>query len=105
MNINGILLLCTFPNKNLAKKISFKVIEEKMAACVNISKIESIFTWNNKIEEAVEFLTIFKTTKSKINILKDFIINNHPYEVPEIIEIKMDAVSKSYLKWLNNITR
>ena len=69
-------------------------------ACVNISKISSIYSWNDKIENTSEYLAIFKTITKNKTLLKKKIKETHPYEIPEIAEIDVTSINKSYLNWL-----
>ncbi len=94
------IILSTYPNKKIVTKISKKIVQKRFAACVNISKISSIYTWKGKIENTSEYLAIFKTTKKKVKSLKNEIKRTHPYEVPEIAELYVNSVNTPYLKWL-----
>jgi periplasmic divalent cation tolerance protein len=73
-------------------------------ACVNISKIDSIYSWNNSIKNSSEYLAIFKTIKKNKTILKKAIKETHPYDVPEIAEIDIVSMNESYLNWLAEST-
>ena len=75
-------------------------VKEKLAACVNFTKINSIYTWQNNLENTAEFLAFFKTTDKKKKSLKNKIKKLHPYNVPEIAEIKVKSLNKLYLDWL-----
>ena len=95
-----VIIISTYPDKKSISKITNDLVKNKTVACVNISKISSIYSWNNKLENISEYLVIFKTmTKNKI-VLKKKIKETHPYDVPEIIEIDVVSVNQSYLKWL-----
>jgi periplasmic divalent cation tolerance protein len=59
-----------------------------------------LYSWKNKLEDQEEFIALFKTTNLTANKLKIEINNTHPYEVPEIVELKMSDVSKAYLSWM-----
>ncbi|MEN3044001.1 MAG: divalent-cation tolerance protein CutA [Candidatus Hydrothermales bacterium] len=96
-----ILVLCTTPGKEKACEISKKIIENKLAACVNYLKVDSIFKWKEKIEEEEEYLLLIKTKEEEFDRLKDFIKKIHPYEVPEIISLKIDKGNLDYLKWID----
>ncbi|MBI2127696.1 MAG: divalent-cation tolerance protein CutA, partial [Nitrosarchaeum sp.] len=75
-------------------------VQNKIAACVNITKISSIYSWQGKIENVSEYLVLFKTTQKNKKSLKEKIKATHPYDVPEIAEINITSINKSYLKWL-----
>ena len=63
------IILCTCPNKKVAKELTNKLIEAKLAACVNIIPgIESIYMWQGKLENTTEYLLLIKTTKNKENV-------------------------------------
>lgn len=100
----GIVIVSTYPDKKSISRVARIVIEKKLAACVNYTKINSVYTWKNKIEDTTEFLALFKTTSGSKQKLKDEITRSHPYEVPEIVELKMDDVSLPYMKWLEEST-
>ena len=63
-------------------------------------KVRSVFVWKNKLEDQQEFIALFKTTKLSADKLKSEIKKVHPYEVPEIMEIKMNDVYKPYMSWI-----
>ena len=98
---SGVLIISTFPNEESIANISkYLIVSKKLCACVSLTKVRSIYYWNDKLEDQEEFMVFFKTTKLHANRLKDEIKKLHPYEVPEILEVKMDDVSRNYLSWL-----
>jgi len=95
-----VFIVSTYPNKKSILKIANELVKNKTIACVNISKIDSVYSWNGKIQNSQEYIAIFKTvTKNKIK-LKKIIEETHPYDVPEIAEIDVTSINKSYLNWL-----
>lgn len=76
------------------------VINEKLAACVNFTKINSVYRWQGKLEHTQEFLVVFKTVNKKKKLLKTKIKTLHPFQVPEIAEIEIKNLNKPYLDWL-----
>ena len=95
-----IIIVSTYPNKKSITKIANELVQNKIAACVNITKISSIYSWQGKIENASEYIALFKTTQKNKKSLKEKIKASHPYDVPEIAEINITSINKSYLKWL-----
>ena len=95
-----IIIISTYPNKNSINKIANELVKDKIIACVNITKISSIYSWQGKIKNTSEYLALFKTTQKNKKSLKEKIKATHPYEVPEIAEINITSINKSYLKWL-----
>ena len=98
-----ILVLITASNVEEAKRIAEKLVEKKLAACVNIvEKIHSIYWWQGKIEESSEALLIVKTRITKLDELIDVVKSIHSYEVPEIIALPIIGGYSTYLEWLNS---
>jgi len=95
-----VIIISTYPDKKSISKIAKEFVKNKTVACVNISKISSIYSWNDKIENTSEYLAIFKTITKNKKSLKQKIKDTHPYDVPEIAEIDVTSINKSYLKWL-----
>jgi len=96
-----IIVYTTIP-KNEAKKLAKKIIQEKLAGCINIiDSVNSIYIWQNEIKDEEESLLIIKTKQSVFKTLEDFIINNHPYDVPEIIATPLVNANLEYLNWLD----
>ncbi|HEV3433324.1 MAG TPA: divalent-cation tolerance protein CutA [Nitrososphaera sp.] len=96
----GVIILSTFPSEELAAEVAKYVVGAKLCACVNFTQIRSIYSWNGQIEDQHELIALFKATSKSAKKLKAEIARLHPYEVPEIVELKMSNVSKSYLSWL-----
>ena len=99
-----IMIISSYPDRKSIIKIAKLFVKNKVVACVNISKISSVYSWNKKIENTSEYIAIFKTTSKNKKLLKEKIRETHPYDVPEIIEIDVTSINKSYLDWLINST-
>jgi len=99
-----VIIVSTFPNKTIIKKIGKELVQKKLVACVNISKIDSIYSWKGNIQNDSEYLAFFKTTKKNQTTLKNEIKKLHPYDVPEIAEINVNSINKPYLDWLIDST-
>ncbi|MBT5200823.1 MAG: divalent-cation tolerance protein CutA [Thaumarchaeota archaeon] len=95
-----VVIISTYPDKKSISKIAKEFVKNKIVACVNISKISSIYSWKNKVENTSEYIAIFKTTTKNKKLLKQKIKETHPYDVPEIAEINVTSINDSYLKWL-----
>jgi periplasmic divalent cation tolerance protein len=78
------------------------VVSDKLAACVNITDVHSIYRWQGKVEKAGEKLLIIKTLKSHFSELERLIKANHSYDNPEIIAFDISAVSSDYAEWVKN---
>lgn len=98
--MNAAVIISTYPTKLSISKIANQLIKSKLAACVNISEISSVYSWKGKIQNSSEFLAIFKTTQKNKSKLKKKIKDTHPYDVPEIAEIDIKSINTPYMKWL-----
>ena len=96
-----LLALSTFPDAKTARRISNEVVTEKLASCANIlPDIESIYRWKAKIETANETLVLFKVSENRYEQFQNKLRSLHPYEVPEIICVKIDNGLPEYLRWV-----
>ena len=95
-----VLIISTYSNKKLILKIANDLVKTRIIACVNISKIDSVYSWNGKIQNSSEYIAIFKTVTKNKTKLKKKITETHPYDVPEIVEIDVTSINKPYLNWL-----
>jgi periplasmic divalent cation tolerance protein len=102
--MKGAVLISTYPNKKSIQKIANKLVRARLVACVNVTKISSVYSWQGKIENADEFLAVFKTTQKNKSKLKKQIKDTHPYQVPEIAELTISDLNKPYLQWLVDST-
>jgi periplasmic divalent cation tolerance protein len=94
----------TCKDKKEAKRISKHLLEKRLIACSNIFPIESMYWWNNKINEDKEIAIIAKTTKNNFDKIKKEIKNIHSYEVPCVIAWDIVEGNKDYLDWMSRIT-
>ncbi len=91
----------TSGNLDEARKISRYLVQERYAACAQIVPwIESIFMWNNQLETAQESKIVMKTRLEHYEKIKEIILQNSSYEVPEITYIKIAGGNKEYLDWI-----
>ncbi len=105
MTITGgwLLVLITTPSEEEAEAIAKAVVEEKLAACVNIvDGVKSFFWWEGRVDEASEALLIVKTRASKLPRLVEVVKKLHSYSVPEIIAVPIVAGFEQYMNWLDN---
>lgn len=101
MNTDCIVLFVTTPDFDGAKKIAKRLVEEKLAACVNIiPKLQSVYRWKGEVEEADEAMLFIKTTQAQFSKLEAWIQKHHSYTVPEIIALPIMEGSRNYLDWL-----
>jgi len=98
-----LLVFSTAPSVKSAKKLARLLCEKRLAACVNVvPSLTSFFWWQGKIDCASEALLLIKTKKTFFRKLERFLKAQHPYDVPEIIALPIEAGEKSYLDWLSS---
>ena len=96
-----VVVFSTFPDVETARRIARELIDDKFAACANvISKIESIYRWQGKLEQGEETLVFFKTSAARYPAFQEKLKSLHPYEVPEIVCIPVSAGWPAYLGWV-----
>ena len=101
-----ILVLVTAKNKKEAGKIAAGLIKAKLAACVNIiAKINSVFFWAGKTNQASESLLLIKSKKGKMPKIIKLVKSLHSYKVPEIIAIPIISGDRPYLRWIDAALR
>jgi len=100
-----IVIFVTCASEKEGEKIGHALLEEKLAACVNIVPgLKSLFRWKGKISTEQEVLLIIKTKDTLFEKLKKRVIELHSYEVPEIIALGVLAGYEKYLDWLKKET-
>lgn len=95
----GVVLVTTSTQEE-AEAIANILIQEKLAACINIIPITSLYTWDGKLCKDQEYQLLIKTDLTKFSELETTIKNHHSYDVPEIIAIPIIKGSQTYLSWL-----
>jgi periplasmic divalent cation tolerance protein len=102
----AIIILTTAGSRDEARQIAKSLVESRLAACVNIiPKIESIYRWENNVQEAEEWLLLVKTTSANFEVVKDAIHKLHSYDLPECISIEIADAEDGYLNWLTENAR
>lgn len=95
----------TCPDEKVAEQLASKLVESKLAACINILPgITSVYSWKGKIEKDREVLLLIKTRKESYVQVEAMIKEFHPYELPEVISVSVDQALPSYLSWINENT-
>ena len=103
---NHIVTLCTVPDRESGERIAHALVEERLAACVNlVPGLTSVYRWQGKVEKEAECLLIIKTGVSRFNVLKQRIKALHPGEMPEIIALPIIHGSREYLDWITESTK
>jgi periplasmic divalent cation tolerance protein len=88
-----------------AEMLSRSLIENRLAACVQIMPIKSFYEWKGEICKEEERLLLIKTKSSLYPGIEDLILKNHPYEVPEILMVHSTGGLEKYLTWIETVCR
>jgi periplasmic divalent cation tolerance protein len=100
------VVLCNCPDIFLAEQLAQHLVEEKLAACVNIiPNVQSFYLWENKLVKDQEITLLIKTTSDCFNELEKAIKKLHTYQTPEIIALPIINGHQPYLNWLTENTR
>ena len=94
------VILCTTP-KNKSEELAQILLEEKLAACVNIIPgIKSMYWWDGKIQTDTEDLLVIKTKEELVKELTEKVKEVHPYEIPEVIALNVEDGNNEYIDWI-----
>jgi periplasmic divalent cation tolerance protein len=97
-----VVVLCTVAAAEDAERIAGEVVGRGLAACVNILPgVTSIYRWKGTIERDEERLLVIKTRAERFEALREAIVALHPYEVPEVIALPVEAGHAPYLAWMD----
>jgi periplasmic divalent cation tolerance protein len=97
-----VIVFSTCASQEEAKRIARGLVEERLAACVNIiDGIESIYSWQGKVEESKEVMLVVKSRRDLLGRLQERLASMHSYEVPEAIAIPVVDGLPAYLEWLD----
>ena len=99
-----VIVQTTCSSRTEAKNIAKTLIDKKLAACIQLSEVESVYVWKDEFCSDIETLLSIKTRKENFEKLKSEIKELHSYDVPEIIEIDITNASKKYLKFIGENT-
>jgi periplasmic divalent cation tolerance protein len=96
-----LIVLTTCPAQEVAELLASQLVEARLAACVQVlPQMTSIYWWEGEVQKDAEFLLMIKTLPEKWEEVRDFITENHSYEVPEIVAFASEGVSERYDEWL-----
>jgi periplasmic divalent cation tolerance protein len=100
-----VIVLTTLPIEGDAETLASQLVEERLAACVNIlPAMRSVYRWKAAVEKADERQLIIKTTVKRVAALETRLRSLHPYEIPEFVVLPILSGSANYLSWLSDST-
>ena len=106
MVTDAVIVYCTLPDTDEAQRIARVLVEERLAACVNIVPgLRSIYRWKDAVHDDAERLAIIKTTTAGFEALRARIVELHPYDCPEVIALPIERGHTPYLDWIREGVR
>jgi periplasmic divalent cation tolerance protein len=105
-NIEFFVLLSTCPDATTAERLARILVEESLAACVNVVPgLRSTYRWNDVVQVSEEVLMIVKTTAACLAAARERLVALHPYDVPEAVALPIVDGHDAYLQWVSRSTR
>jgi periplasmic divalent cation tolerance protein len=102
----AVIVLTTWPAESDPKGMAATLVDERLAACVNIlPPMESVYRWKEAVERATERQLIVKSSRQAVARLLDRLTSLHPYDVPEILVLPVTGGGEAYLRWMAESTR
>jgi periplasmic divalent cation tolerance protein len=100
--MHSLLVLTSLPDRAAAERLAALLIEQRLAACVNIlAPCRSVYRWKGAVQRDEEHPMLIKTTAERYPALEKVLREGHPYELPEIIAVPIERGLPAYLDWVN----
>lgn len=98
------LCLTSIDSEASAERLAKKLLQKKLVACVNItSRMKSLYHWQGRLAESEEYLLLMKTASHKVEALEEQLLEVHPYDIPEFIQLDIESGATDYLNWINSV--
>jgi len=99
------MVITTCADEASAKRLAGELVNARLAACAQLLPIESVYVWKGEVCNENEVMLLIKTKTALFHDITAAIRENHPYEVPEIIQIPITCGLPEYLRWIGDATR
>ena len=99
-----IVAMVTAPGEEAARRLAIVLVEERLAACVTMLPVHSIYRWKGAVEDQKEVMMVIKTPEGRLDAMTERVRELHPYEVPEIIALPVVGGNSDYLRWVAEST-
>ena len=103
--MSTIAVFTTVDSEEQARKIAAALVDRKLAACVQVSNIESFYTWKGETQDEAEFRLMIKTVAERYTAVEAAIVELHPYELPAIYAVDLPRVYAPYAEWVDEHAR
>ena len=98
-----VLVWTTMPDDGRADELARALVEERLAACVNVhGPMVSTYRWKRRVERDAERQIVIKTTRDRVSALESRLRSLHPYELPEFLVVSVEGGSEAYLQWVGS---
>ncbi len=98
---DALVVLVTTPTAELAAGLARTLVEERLAACGNVLPgVRSVYRWEGEVHDDAEALLVLKTSRARFEALRERVLSLHPYQVPEVLALPVEAGSAPYLAWI-----
>lgn len=102
MDGGQIIVFCTCPNADSASALARSLVEARLAACVNrLDGVTSTYRWEGEIQEDSEVLLLIKTHRERLQAVREHVLAEHPYELPELVAVPISGGAEAYLDWID----
>lgn len=96
-----LIVFTTVPDPSQGERLAEGLVDGRLAACVQIlPAMTSVYFWEGNMQHDSEHLLLIKTDDGMFDKVRDFLVENHPYSVPEIVSVRSEDVSEPYRRWL-----
>jgi periplasmic divalent cation tolerance protein len=97
----ALLVLCTAPDPEVGAVLARGLVDARLAACVNlIPGMRSFYRWDDEVQDDGEVQMLIKTRRARLAEVEQWLTDNHPYDVPEVLALPITAGATAYLRWL-----
>lgn len=98
------VILTTAGSSEEAESLARGLVQRKLVACAQLLPISSIYTWENKVEKDSEVLLLFKARADLYDVIESYILRNHSYDTPEVLQLDLKRGSAGYLRWISEVS-
>lgn len=105
MDNKYVVVITTTGNEEGTEKIAKALLNEKLAACIQVTQIKSYYSWKENINIDDEYLLLIKCKANDYSDIENCIKSNHSYEIPEIIQLPISTGLPAYLGWIKDVTK
>jgi periplasmic divalent cation tolerance protein len=96
--------MSTAPSREVAQRLARAMVERRLAACVQLLPIDTVYVWDGDVQEEAEVLLLIKARSERLAAIEGLVAEQHPYEVPELVRLDVTGGLPAYLRWIDDVT-